>query len=405
MQAHFFLPENAVELRAFTHGAMPKTVPQMMQHFCTDWQQRGVDAWNNVPNHWRPESGETVGWWTLPDYLGDHFIAPLLGAPQGTCIMQPNAHWAISALLSCRHLFTKKRKIILTADAFPSVLHTVQNWRDFYDLELCILPLNEAGFIDRTTFLDAIDDETALIFLSHVGFTTGERLPDAYLKEVAQKAHQKGALCVIDGYHAIGSTRIQVEKCDIDVYVGGLLKEGCGSSGNGFLYIREGLDLQPSLGGWFGNDDPFGFHETPSPHPSVRRRFLGGTTAIASLYHAVEGVRVLLDVGLARVQADCLAKTAYCVQHIDRLGLPLVSPREDERRSALMILALPDAHLVCEYLKTKGIFTDSRKGKYLRFAPFVWNTLAELDRFFEVLAETLQTEAYKNMQLSQGVVT
>ena len=37
-------PAPSVELRAFTHGLMPRTVPAMMQGFCEDWAERGVDA-------------------------------------------------------------------------------------------------------------------------------------------------------------------------------------------------------------------------------------------------------------------------------------------------------------------------------------------------------------------------
>ena len=101
LRDRFFVPDPpAVELRAFTHGLMPKTVPAMTERFVDDWRARGVDAWNAVPNHWRPGSGEAVGWWSLPDYLGDAFIAPMLRAPAGTCIRQPNVHWTVQALLS-----------------------------------------------------------------------------------------------------------------------------------------------------------------------------------------------------------------------------------------------------------------------------------------------------------------
>ena len=124
----FVLPDSpeAIELRAFTHGLMPKTVPAMMQHFVADWQRFGVDAWNEVPNHWRPGSGERVGWWTLPAYLGDHFIAPMLGAPPGTCIMQPHVHWTVQCLLSVPELFADKREVVVTEAEFPSVLHSVR---------------------------------------------------------------------------------------------------------------------------------------------------------------------------------------------------------------------------------------------------------------------------------------
>src|SRR5690606_38146773 len=135
--------------------------------------------------------------------------------------------------------------------------------------------------------------DTALVFLSHVGFTSGERLDHDFLRAVAEKARAHGALFAIDGYHAASTMPVDVPATGCDVYFGGLLKEASGSSGNAYLYVREGLDLTPRLSGWFADADPFAFDVEPKPHPEVRRRFLGGTTAVASLYHAVEGVRIL----------------------------------------------------------------------------------------------------------------
>ena len=121
LRDRFFVPDPpAIELRAFTHGLMPKTVPAMMERFVADWRERGVDAWNNVPNHWMPGSGEPVGWWSLPEYLGDQFIAPMLGAPAGTCIMQPNAHGAVQGLLSAPEPFEHGRNgVVFTEAEFP----------------------------------------------------------------------------------------------------------------------------------------------------------------------------------------------------------------------------------------------------------------------------------------------
>jgi len=398
LRDHFALPDppDAVELRAFTHGLMPKTVPDLMDRFTQDWRERGVDAWNEVPNHWRPDSDEQVGWWTLPEYLGDHFIAPLLGAPRGTCMMQPNVHWTVQCLLSAPEVVDgDRRTVVLTENEFPSVLHSAQQWQDLLDLELRIVPADADGFVDRDAVLDAIDDRTALVALSHVGFTTGERLPAPFLRAVADAAHTAGALFVLDGYHSAATFPIDVEALGADLFLGGLLKEACGSSGNSFVYVRSDLDLTPRLTGWFGDADPFGFQPSPEPHPDVRRRFMGGTTAVASMYHAVEGVRLLLDAGLDAVRRHSLALTDYAIARADQAGVPLRSPRVPERRSAMVILEVPDALLLCEHLKTHAIHTDSRQNRYLRMAPFVWNTEAELARAFDRIEQTLGNEAYR----------
>lgn len=405
----FFLPRDpdAIELRAFTHGLMPKTVPAMMQRFVEDWQRYGVDAWNNVPNHWRPASQDHVGWWTLPAYLGDQFIVPMLSAATGTCIMQPNANWTMQCLLSDPSLFHERKEVIVSAGAFPSVLHSTHQWAPLHGYQHCVIPLNRDGFLDQDAVLSAISSNTALVVLSHVGFTTGEKLTDTFIQAVAEKTHAHGGLIVIDGYHSTCSMQVDVQALDVDFYFGGLLKEGCGSSGNGYVYVRPSVAIRPTISGWFADAQPFAFAQRPEPHPEVRMRFLGGTTAVASFYHAVEGLRLFLDVGLDAIREDSLTKTAYCIDQVDRFGLPLRSPRTPERRSAMVVFEVPHADRLCTYLKTQGIYTDSRQGRYLRMAPFVWNTQTELDRVFEVIASTLRTGSYLEASItpSAGPVT
>ncbi len=400
LRASFFLPDppEAIELRAFTHGLMPKTVPAMMNHFVEDWQRYGVDAWNAVPNHWRPGSGDDVGWWALPVYLGDHFIAPLVGALPGTCIMQPHVHWTVQCLLSVPEVFAGKGEVVLTGAEFPSVLHSVRQWAGLQGYTVRVIPPASDGFVDQEAVLGAIGAETALVFLSHVGFTTGEKLPDAFLARVAAAVHAHGGLFALDGYHATGSVPVEVTAYDADVYFGGLLKEGCGSSGNAYVYLRPGLDLHPRTTGWFGDADPFGFHAAPAPHPEVRMRFLGGTSAVASMYHAVEGVRLFLEAGLDAVRRHSLDLTGLCIARAEAAGLRLRSPREAERRSAMVILEAPAADKLCAYLKQHHVYTDSRQGRYLRLAPFVWNTPDEVHRAFDLIADTLSSGDYLTVE-------
>lgn len=408
LRDQYVIPENVVELRAFTHGSMPKSVPAMMSAFADDWKTYGVDAWNNVPNHWHPDSEEKVGWWTLPEYLGDHSIAPLLGAPAGTCIHQPNAHWVISALLSCEEPFQNgKKEIVCSSVDFPSVLHTVQRWTPLQDAQPVIVPGSSNGFLNGDALLDAISDKTAMIIVSHVGFSSGERISDDLLIAFGEKAHRHGALFVIDGYHATGTMPINVVKLGCDVYLGGLLKDASGSSGNAYVYIRPDLKLTPALTGWFGNDEPFAFHHTPSPSSSVRRRFMGGTPAIASMYHAVEGVHILLDAGLENVHRHVMELSDYAIARFDAAGFPLRSPREHERRSVMMVLDIPDADRLCEYLKTRHVYTDSRKGQFLRLAPFVWNTRDDVARACDEIIQAVSDGHYRSFSLTRegGPVT
>jgi len=390
-------PPEAVELRAFTHGLQPQRVPEMMDRFVEDWRRFGVDAWNEIPNHWRPESDDTVGWWSLPTYLGDHFVAPLLGAPDDTCILQQSVHWTVQCLLSSPEVAARGDEVVVSETAFPSVLHSAKQWSSLQDLTPRVVPPTDAQRVDRAALLDAIGPDTALVALSHVGFTTGARLPSTFLQEVAAQVHHHDGLLLLDGYHAAATGPIDVTGLGCDLYVGGLLKEASGSAGNAFLYLRDGLDLRPRLTGWFGDAAPFAFRPNPEPHPDVRRRFLGGTTAVAPMYHAVEGVRLLLDLGLDAVRAHSLRLTDRAIEHADALDLPLRSPRPHNERSAMVLLEVAEAERLVASLKEHNVYTDSRRDEIVRMAPFVWNTKDEVDRAFERIGDALSTDAHHSV--------
>ena len=388
-------PAPAVELRAFTHGLMPRTVPDLMAGFCTDWAERGVDAWNRVPDRW--DLGHDTGWWHLPEHLADRWVAPLLGATPGSCILQPNVHWTVQALLSCDQPFHGRTDVVLTAGEFPSVRHSVQRWTGLRDLRPVEVASRADGTVDVDAVCDAVTDQTAWVFVSHVGFATGEVLPDDVLRRLAETAHRHGARLAIDGYHATASVAVDVEALGADVYLGGLLKEASGSTGNAYLWVRPGLDLRPRLAGWFADADPFGFREAPADHPEVRRRFLAGTTAVASMYHAVEGLRVLLDAGIPAVRADTLAKGARAIARARALGLAVRSPHEDARRGAMVVVDVPHADRLVRWLKTRGLFVDARRNEVMRLAPWVWNTPDDVDRLFESVAEALETGVHLDL--------
>ena len=389
-------PAPAVELRAFTHGLMPKTVPALMAGFCEDWAARGVDAWNRVPDRWG--LGHDTGWWALPESLADRWVAPLLAAGPGTCILQPNVHWTVQALLSCDQPFAGGRdEVVFTEAEFPSVRHSVQRWTGLRDLRPVEVASGADGFVDVEAVCDAVTDRTAWVIVSHVGFATGEVLPDDALRAIADAAHQRGAHVAVDGYHATASVSVDVEAIGADVYFGGLLKEASGSSGNAYLWVRPGLDLRPRLAGWFADADPFGFADAPRDHPDVRRRFLAGTTAVASMYHAVEGLRVLLAVGIDAVRADTLAKGAHAIGRAEALGLALRSPREDARRGAMIVLEHDHADAMVRWLKTQDLYVDARRGRVVRLAPWVWNTTEQIDRLFDAVEHARASGEYRDV--------
>src|SRR3989338_7125508 len=108
-----FKGRQSVDLRALTHGLPPVAVAENLRLFYEEWRVSGVDAWNNMTqsahiflmgDELSDERDRPIGWWTLPEVVGDRFISRLLHAKKGTCIMMPNATQIVFSLLSCAEL-------------------------------------------------------------------------------------------------------------------------------------------------------------------------------------------------------------------------------------------------------------------------------------------------------------
>jgi kynureninase len=68
----------------------------------------------------------------------------------------------------------------------------------------------------------------------------------------------------------------------------------------------------------------------------------------------------------------------------------------------MVILEAPDAHLLCEHLKQHEIYTDSRQNRYLRMAPFMWNTEAELTRAFDRIVQAVDSGSYRTADVASS---
>lgn len=407
--------KSVVELRALTHGLPPKSIKRSLELFFEEWKENGVSAWNQLTESNEvfltgkeddKEKNRPVGWWNLPAVVGDRFISRLINAPKRTCIMIPNASLAVLSLLSCKELHNeKKRKVVCTDGEFPAVLHSLHHYnrqfegysedvRKQAEFSISMVEIGSDPF-DADKVIAQIDDETCLVIFSHIGFVRGERISDEDIKRVAIAAHAHNALIAIDGYHALGNQVIDVQSIDVDIYFGGLLKEGCGSAGNCYLYIKKGLELTPSLSGWFGDKDPFAFKHKPTTHESIRNRFLTGTTPIAPLYHAVEGLKIMFDVGLQEVSDDVLGKVEMMTNLFIEADIDIVSSKIKKKMSSLIVLRVEDANKLRDYLiQEYAIMVDARKNEFLRLAPHIYNSVEELQFASQKIIEVIQSEKY-----------
>jgi len=253
---------------------------------------------------------------------------------------------------------------------FPTVAY---QWlaRGNEGVEVVLLDSPDGIQVPLDAFERAVDERTALVATSHVFFTSGA-IQD--LAEVARIAHRRGALLLVDGYHAAGQLPVEVRQLDADFYCAGGLKWLLGGSGIGFLYVRPELapDLRPQAAGWFGHRDQFAFDPEDLVFQDDARRFEGGTPGMAAVYAQLGGLDVLDDVGPAEVRRATMALTEDLIERARAAGLRPRVAATSAGRSGIVMLPSDDPARDVRRLAQAGIIVDARPG-HVRVSPYFYN--------------------------------
>jgi kynureninase len=350
-------------------GPMPLEARARLDAYADTWMKRGIRAW-----------GE--GWWETPMTVGDQ-IARLIGAPPGSTVMHQNVTVASAVVLSCFPFAGERRRIVYGEGEFPSVryLHQAQADRG---AEVVVLTTNEE-------LVEAIDERTQLVLLSHVLFKTG-RIQE--VEPVIERAHEVGAHVLLDSYQSVGTVPLDVGALGVDFATGGSVKWLCGGPGAGWLYIRPDLAerLEPTLVGWQGHADPFAF-EPELRYASGASRFLTGTPNVPALYAATAGYDIIEEIGVAPIRERSLELTARLIGLLDEAGFEIVSPREPELRGGTVVVRVPEAPAVHAELQRREILCDFRPDVGLRLGPHFFTTEEELEVTVAAISEIAATRA------------
>jgi kynureninase len=346
-----------------TLGAMPDDYAEALVQYTSEFATRGVRAWTEK------------GWWDSPVSVGD-VLAPLLGAPLGSVVMLPNVTVAEWVVASCFDWTGPRRKVVYEAQNFPTVMYV---WEAVAGAEVVTVPHSD-------DLVDAIDEQTLLVPISHVQFKTAHMVD---VEAIVRRAHSVGAHVVLDTYQSAGAMPLDYEKWGISFGVGGSVKWLCGGPGAGYLYVRPDLvdSLEPRLTGWQAHARPFAFEPGPIDYTeSSMLRFAHGTPAVPALVAAAASYRVIREVGVDLIRARSLFLTQYLIDKALERGLTVNSEMRPNRRGASVVIKVPDEAGMEERLAAQKIIVDSRPGAGVRVGPHFFNTREELDAVLDALA-------------------
>lgn len=370
-------------------GAMPRGVYYSLRDYADTWATLGVRAWG-------------AKWWHLRSEVGGK-IAPLMGAPAGSVLVQENASIANSILFSGMDLSDSKRnKAVISDMDFPSDIYTLR--RMLPQLDLHMIKTRDGITLPIDELLDAIDERTRLVSLSHVLFRSAFIMP---AKAIVEKAHQVGAQVLLNGYHSVGIIPVDVTDLNIDFYIGGTLKWMCGGPGGVFMYVRPDLikTLDPKITGWFAHQKPFTFDTGDIVLREDIHRFSNGTPGIASLYAIQPGVEIIAKVGVDAIREKSVRQTSLIIELAQKAGYAVNSPLDSENRAGTITLKPDHAYEVSRELIARNIVVDYRENAGIRVAPHFYNSDDEIYLTMNTIAEILADGSWEKHAKDRAFVT
>jgi len=374
LRTEFPLLDRYIYFNACSLGPLPRRGRAALARYAEDWDEKGTPVWYS-------------DWLPLLARFRER-IAELLRAPAGTTAIAPSVSVALTTLATGLPLPAGRNKVLIGELDFPTIGH---QWLSRPDFEVEFVPSRDGMTIPPEAFAERIDDRTALVVTTHLFYTTG------YLQDVraiADAAHARGALCVIDGYQTCGCVPLDVGAMDCDAFVGGCLKWLSGGPGNAFMYVRPELipKMRPEGTGWFATRDPFSFTLKELDFADDARRLETGTWAVASHYAGLAGLELILEVGVDNIQERLRDLTDRILERCDDADIRTFTPREREKRCGIVTLECAHPEEVEAQLHAAGVIVDSRPGR-IRLSPHWCVTEEELERGMDLVLASLSPSA------------
>ena len=384
-RAEFPILEKTVYLISHSLGAMPRATYECLHEYADVWATRGVRAW-------------AEGWWDMPVAIGNE-ISRIIGADPNTVVMHQNVSICQSLILSALLPLpanSKRNKIVFEELNFPSVMYVYEAHARAHGLRVDRVPSDDGITMPLERMLAAIDDQTLLVPISHVLFKSAF-LQDA--KAITDRAHEVGAIVVLDTYQSAGTVPFSVKDMNVDFATGGSVKWLCGGPGAGYLYVRPDLidQFKPKTTGWMAHEHPFAFETDMQYAPNVTR-FLHGSPAIPALYAAESGYKIINDIGVAAIREKSIRQTQRIIDLAEDAGFRVTSPRDAAQRGGTITVWDDNAAAITKELVRREFIVDYRPGAGVRISPHFYTTDEELEL---VIAEMKKIRDHREYETTE----
>ena len=387
----FDVPEGVVYLDGNSLGCLPRATPARLEQVVREeWGRDLIRSWNSAD------------WIHLPQRVGGK-IAPLIGAQPHEVIACDSVSVNLYKLISAALAMRPGRKVVLSEPGnFPTDVYMIEGLEK--------QRLAERRLVERDRLLEALDEDVALLLLTHAHYKTGELFD---MEALTRAAHEKGALVLWDLSHSGGALPVHLADCKADFAVGcgyKYLNGGPGAPAYAFVATEhhiaanvEDSALRQPLSGWMGHARPFAFSDDYTPAAGVDS-LLCGTPGILGLAALEVGVDLIAEIGIERLYAKSQKLSEFFRQCLAENGveMELFSPSDPAERGSQLSFRHDEAYAICQALIARGVIGDFRDPDILRFgfapAYLRFEDMAEAARH---LAEVLDSGEWQRAEFQE----
>jgi cysteine desulfurase / selenocysteine lyase len=358
VRAEFPALANRTFLNTATFGQLPRSSTEAVaRHF----QHREETACEDF-----------LDWFDDMDQVRDS-IARLIHCSREDVAFIPNAATGLSLLMSGID-WKPGDQVISLENEFPNNLY----WPS-------LLKSQGVEFLEVpwTRLYSSLTEETRLVVVSTVNYSTGFRVP---VEELGRTLRDRGIVYYLDGTQSLGALQFDVRSVQPDMLAAHGYKWLLSPNGAAFMYVRPSLreQLQPNVVGWRSHKDwrrVDSLHHGAPEFVASAEKYEGGMLNFPSLYGMAASLKLMLELGPERIEARVLELASRCANVLEQAGGEI-----EHRGSSILTARFPsrDASQLARSLKEHRISVSARHGR-LRVSTHFYNNEQDLARLGEAL--------------------
>ena len=280
--------------------------------------------------------------------------------------------------------------VVSSRAAFPSTVYPWTRVSQSTGVEIRLAPYDENHYTDPEDILSLIDENTAVVVISHVEYANGQRYDLARFSEAARSV---GAMLMVDATQSMGMVPIHGPDSGADVIVASGYKWLRGTYGAAVGYLSpRAKKLVPGMVGFRSHEDIWDMKSDRMDLPEDASRFEFTTLHFGALQGLAKSIEEMLEIGQDEIWAHDMKLADAVIEGAMSMGLEVVSPTDPDQRSAIVSIRTPrgeDSSQIVRRLQDEfGILVTDRSGM-IRVSPHIDNDTHQIEMLFRSLRTIL----------------